>query len=309
MSSETLQIRRETNSRLLIPHKAVLEIRESNTWISLELWTTHWMDLFFLIDLWPQLAPFKMSLPSSQYGSIDWSSAPISIDSNRGAISRYSLINRSSAPISFDSNRGDFIAKFTLITPLTVSKVEKPKIKISLLFIFFLSFFFSATYNSKTIRCVRILNIPKGWYATGDHSYWFSASCELRLASYGLKTVANMVSVLVHTLLSFHLIILWAWHVYSGHTQTTERVQYRQQWVCQELTVCKKKFAYRFLYELGLVEDRLIQQKRYCVYITCGCSIYSEWVQQHDITRFQRWVLVSSNHLDLAKVCLEVAGS
>ena len=68
---------------------------------------------------------------------------------------------------------------------------------------FFLSFFFlsSPMHNSKTIRCVKILSITNGWSATGNHSCWFSASCELRLASYGPETVANTLCVLFLRLL------------------------------------------------------------------------------------------------------------
>ena len=99
-------------------------------------------------------------------------------------------------------------AKSTLKPPLTLAKSNKPNMKISLLFIFFLrlsfsSLFFSIKLNSKTIRFVKILNIPKGWSLTVDYSYWFSTSCELRLASYGLKTVTNTRRVLLHMLLSF----------------------------------------------------------------------------------------------------------
>ena len=49
-----------------------------------------------------------------------------------------------------------------------------------------------------------------------------------RMASYGLKTVSNTLRILLRTLLSFHAIIVWAWHVWSGHPRTTERVRYMQ---------------------------------------------------------------------------------
>ena len=65
--------------------------------------------------------------------------------------------------------------------------------KILMLFIFFLllhllSFFF-ARHNSKSIRCMQILNIPNDCSANLLHSYLFRASCELRVMSYGLKTI------------------------------------------------------------------------------------------------------------------------
>ena len=46
---------------------------------------------------------------------------------------------------------------------------------------------------------------------------------------YGLETDANTLRVLVRTLLSFRAIIAWAWYVWSGHAQTTERVCYRER--------------------------------------------------------------------------------
>ena len=99
------------------------------------------------------------------------------------------------------------IAKSTLKTPLTFSKVEKTKHEnfdfvhiLSSSFFFLLSFI---KYNSKTIRCVQILNIPNDCSANGDYSYMFWAVYELRLASYGLKTVSNTLRVLLCTLLSF----------------------------------------------------------------------------------------------------------
>ena len=45
--------------------------------------------------------------------------------------------------------------KYTLKVPLTLIKFEKPNMRISILFIFFLSFF-SVLHNSKTIRYVWI---------------------------------------------------------------------------------------------------------------------------------------------------------
>ena len=75
---------------------------------------------------------------------------------------------------------------------------------------------------------MQILNIPNDCSANEDYFYMFSAVYELRLASYGLKTVSNTLRVLLRTLLSFHAIIVWAWHVWSGHTWTTERVRYMQ---------------------------------------------------------------------------------
>ena len=102
------------------------------------------------------------------------------------------------------------IAKSTLKTPLTFIKVDKTKHEnFDLVYLLSSSFFFcffSVKHNSKTIWFVKILNIPNGWYFTVDYSYWLSSSCDLRLASYGLETVTNMLRVLLRTLLlSFYL--------------------------------------------------------------------------------------------------------
>ena len=95
------------------------------------------------------------------------------------------------------------IAKSTLKTLLTFSKVEKTKHE-NFSFVHLLSFFFfSIKLYSKTIQFVKILNIPNGWSFTVDYFYRFSALCELRLASYGLETVANTLRILLRTLLSF----------------------------------------------------------------------------------------------------------
>ena len=50
---------------------------------------------------------------------------------------------------------------------------------------------------------MQILNIPNDCSVHGDYSYMFSAVYELRLESYGLKTVSNTLRVLLRTLLSF----------------------------------------------------------------------------------------------------------
>ena len=95
------------------------------------------------------------------------------------------------------------IAKSTLKTLLTFSEGQENQ---TCKFRFCSSsffFFFSIRHNSKTIWFVKILNIPNGWSSTVDYSYWFLASSELQLASYGLKTVANTLHILLHTLLKF----------------------------------------------------------------------------------------------------------
>ena len=94
------------------------------------------------------------------------------------------------------------IAKSTLKTPLTFSKVEKTKHK-NFDFVHLLSSFSFIKHNSKTIRCVQILRTPNDCSDNVDYSYMFWAVYELRLVSYGLKTVSNTLRVLLRTLLSF----------------------------------------------------------------------------------------------------------
>ena len=55
--------------------------------------------------------------------------------------------------------------------------------------------FFADEFNSKTIVCMRILQIhvPSDCSA-GIFLYWVGAAYELRLASYGLKTVSKNAS-------------------------------------------------------------------------------------------------------------------
>ena len=85
-----------------------------------------------------------------------------------------------------------------------------------------------------------IVNILNDCFANLLHSYLFWASCELRVASYGLETVSKSLRILMRKLLGFHAIIVWAWHVQSGHTLTTERVQYRLFVYCF-LHICRTR--------------------------------------------------------------------
>ena len=75
---------------------------------------------------------------------------------------------------------------------------------------FFLSFFLFIKHNWKIIPCMQILNIPNGCSAAQDFSYLLSASCELLLASYGLKTASKALRVLGRWLLELLF-------TYSGH--------------------------------------------------------------------------------------------
>ena len=95
------------------------------------------------------------------------------------------------------------IAKSVLKTPLTFNKVKKTKHENFDFVHLLLSSSSFIKHNSKTIRCVRLLRIPNDWSANEDYSYMFWAVYELPLASYDLKTVSNMLRVLLRTLLSF----------------------------------------------------------------------------------------------------------
>ena len=103
-------------------------------------------------------------------------------------------------------------AKSTLLVTLTFNRDERSKHKNFILFIFFLlllflssfiSSFFFARHNSKSIHFFQILNIPNDCSANLLHSYFFWAPCELRMVSYGLKTGPKSIHVFTRTLLEF----------------------------------------------------------------------------------------------------------
>ena len=94
-------------------------------------------------------------------------------------------------------------AKSTLKIPLTFNKVEKTKLEDFNFVHLFSSSFFFARHNPKSIQCIQILNIPNNWSANLLHTYLFWSLCELRVASYGLKTVPKSFRILMHTLLGF----------------------------------------------------------------------------------------------------------
>ena len=105
-------------------------------------------------------------------------------------------------------------ATSTLTVLLTSIRLVKTKHE-DFNFVHFSFFFYSIMAYSKTIWCVRMLCIPKVCSANGDHSYLFSALCELRLATYGLKPVSN-IFVLILTLFGLVTIpvIAWVWHIW-----------------------------------------------------------------------------------------------
>ena len=67
--------------------------------------------------------------------------------------------------------------------------------------------------------------------------------------------------------------------------------------------MCKKKFVYRFLYQLSLLEGRLVQLRMLIAYISCGCSVLGgEYETVIATTSFWKLVPVSSNHLKVRSV-------
>ena len=121
------------------------------------------------------------------------------------------------------------IAKSTLKTPLTLSKVEKTKHE---KFRFCSSSFFffpSSSMTQKTIRCVQILSIPNDCSANGDYSYMFLSCVRATTGELWPKKLSQTRFAFSFVrLLAFHPIIVWAWHVWSGYTWTTESVRYMQ---------------------------------------------------------------------------------
>ena len=88
-----------------------------------------------------------------------------------------------------------------LLVPLTFNRVEKTKLENFDFVYLFLSFFYRN--NLKRVRSLWILNIPNNCSAIVLRSYLFWASCELWVASFGLKRVAETLHVLMRMLLGF----------------------------------------------------------------------------------------------------------
>ena len=128
------------------------------------------------------------------------------------------------------------IAKPTLKSTLTFSTVEKTKhenfdfvhLLSSFFFLLSSSFFFSIRHNSKTVRWMQILSMPKIPLLMKIILPCFWAVYELRLASYGLKLFQTRFGFSFVRFLAFQQIMVWAWHVWSGHTRTTDRVRCMQ---------------------------------------------------------------------------------
>ena len=96
-------------------------------------------------------------------------------------------------------------AKSTLLVPLFFSTVEQTKhekFNFVHLLCFFLSFFLYRI-NSESIWFLQTINIPNDCFANLLRSYLVWALCELRVASYGLKTISETLHILVRTLLGF----------------------------------------------------------------------------------------------------------
>ena len=100
-------------------------------------------------------------------------------------------------------------AKSTLKVPLTFNTLEKTKHKnLNFIHLFSSSCFFLARHNSKSIWCMRILNIPNDCSANLLHSYtvfvlsfvWVTSGDELHVWP---KTVHKLLRTLMRILLGF----------------------------------------------------------------------------------------------------------
>ena len=55
------------------------------------------------------------------------------------------------------------------------------------------------THNSKTVKCMEMVNIPNDSCANGDPSHVFGAGCELQQASDDPKYISKLLHILVQT--------------------------------------------------------------------------------------------------------------
>ena len=75
------------------------------------------------------------------------------------------------------------------------------------------------------------------------------------------KTVPKLLHVLISRLLVFIAIIVWAWHVQSGHPYSTERahaVHHAATSLQGTNFLYYEKFVNRFLYRHVLLEARFV---------------------------------------------------
>ena len=104
---------------------------------------------------------------------------------------------------------------------------------------------------------MRILNIPNGCSADQDLLGLISVSCELLLASYGLKTASKTLRVLGRRLLQ----LLFTYSGCGTYSPATPRLLNVCVTGCgelasnQEQVFSKQKFAHSFRYLLGLQEQ------------------------------------------------------
>ena len=67
------------------------------------------------------------------------------------------------------------------------------------------------------------------------------------------------------------------WYM-SAHNEIPQKVGWLEQPLSPHvLRPRKNKFVYHFLYQIGVIKDRLVQHialcRCTCVYVTCGCSV------------------------------------
>ena len=122
-------------------------------------------------------------------------------------------------------------AKFTLFVVLTFVKLRKPNMKISILFIFFLSpspsCLTQKQYGVFEYKTYQMIALQMEMIPT----------CLKLCVSYNWQVMATklperrLAFSVVH-LLASHALIVWVWYVWSGHTRTTECMCYRLRQVC-----------------------------------------------------------------------------
>ena len=83
---------------------------------------------------------------------------------------------------------------------------------------------------------MQISNVPNDCSADEHHSYMFSASCELLLASYDLKTVSKTLCVLGRQLLA----LLFTYSGRGTYSQATPRLLNACVMGCGELASNKR---------------------------------------------------------------------
>ena len=119
----------------------------------------------------------------------------------------------------------------------------------------------------------------------------FSASCELRVSSYGPKTVPKSLRVLMRTLLGFSRNnCVGVARIVTPHLHYWTRAR----------SVRRSSFI---VFSINLVTWRPSSPAEKAIaYITCGCSVLAGEYERVATARFRRWVPVISNMCSLVRI-------